>query len=382
MTHYKDAVLILEDGMIFRGKAFGAVGTTGGEVVFNTSMAGYQEILTDPSYKGQLVCMTYPHIGNYGINGSDVESAKPQVAGFIVREGCTVPSNWRAGDSLENYLQQAGIVGIQEIDTRALTRHIREHGAKRGIISSEETRPERLRERFEILPQMQGQDLVQHVTCQEPYEWTEPLPETWYSALEHPENLMAFEQRRLVVIDCGVKQNILRWARSIGFQVTVVPAFETADQILRRKPHAVLVSNGPGDPEPVTYVIDTLRQLIGKTPMFGICLGHQLLGLALGGRTFKLKYGHHGGNHPVKNLLNGKVEITSQNHGFAVDPDSLPQNDIELTHVNLNDHTLEGFRHKDLPIFSVQYHPEASPGPHDSGYLFHELQNMVLNRSE
>ncbi|MCA9743913.1 MAG: glutamine-hydrolyzing carbamoyl-phosphate synthase small subunit [Deferribacteres bacterium] len=380
MSERQKAVLVLDDGKVFNGYAYGAIGTTSGEVVFNTSMVGYQEIITDPSYSGQLVCMTYPHIGNYGVNMVDVESMIPQSSGLIVREGSPISSNWRAGNTLERYLAGSHIVGIQEIDTRALTRHIREHGAKRGIISSEETNPEKLRERFEGIPEMTGLDLVQQVTCQKSYIWKEPLENNWYSAFDRPNQLSLSEKRlHLVVIDCGVKRNILRWATSLGFKVTVVPAFTASQAILDLQPDAVLVSNGPGDPEPVDYVIKTLRELIGQKPIFGICLGHQLLGLAIGGSTFKLKFGHHGGNHPVKNLQTGKVEITSQNHGFAVDPNSLKANEIEITHINLNDQTLEGFRHRELPVFSVQYHPEASPGPHDAGYLFQQLQNMVLS---
>lgn len=380
MKRKRKAVLVLDDGTTYEGYAFGAIGTTGGEVVFNTSMVGYQEILTDPSYCGQLVCMTYPHIGNYGVNMVDVESMLPQVSGFIVREGSAISSNWRAGDTLEHYLFSHHIVGIQEIDTRALTRHIRTHGARRGLISSEILDPKVLRERFDELPSMEGLDLVQRVTCKRSYLWEEPLPDDWYTAYAAPANTLSFAESwpHLLVIDCGVKRNILRWAASLGFQVTVVPAFTPADEILGKNPDAILVSNGPGDPEPVSYVIETLRELIGKKPLFGICLGHQLLGLALGGKTFKLRFGHHGGNHPVKNLKTGKVEITVQNHGFAVDPNSLPAKDTDITHVNLNDGTLEGFGHRGLPIFSVQYHPEASPGPHDAGYLFHQLQQMVI----
>ncbi len=382
MSQPIDAVLVLEDGKTFKGKAFGAVGTTQGEVVFNTSMVGYQEIITDPSYCGQLVCMTYPHIGNYGVNMRDLESLTPQVSGFIVREGCYIPSNWRSADTLDHYLAAAHVVGIQEIDTRALTRHIREHGAKAGVISSEGVAVDDLLDQLKSAPHMQGSDLVQRVTCLESYKWRESLPDNWYSAYDSPDLEKRLPHKpHLVVIDCGVKRNILRWAATLGFEVTVVPAKTTAEEILVKNPDAVLVSNGPGDPEPVTYVVETLRGLIGKKPLFGICLGHQLLGLAMGGQTFKLKFGHHGGNHPVKNLETGKVEITAQNHGFAVDPKSLSEKDTEITHLNLNDGTLEGFRHRGLPIFSVQYHPEASPGPHDAGYLFEQLQNMVLLQS-
>lgn len=374
------AVLVLEDGKVFEGKSYGAVGTTGGEVVFNTSMVGYQEILTDPSYCGQLICMTYPHIGNYGVNMIDIESMAPQASGFIIREGSAISSNWRAADTLEHYLSATHIVGIQQIDTRALTRHLREHGATRGFISSEETNPAKLRERFDALPEMTGLDLVQKVTCQQSYLWHEALQDDWYTAFGLSTRLQEMKEKlHLVVIDCGVKQNILRWAASLGFKITVVPAFTPADDIFKKQPDVVLVSNGPGDPEPVDYVVKTLRELIGKKPLFGICLGHQLLGLAVGGKTFKLKFGHHGGNHPVKNLQTGRVEITAQNHGFAVDPNSLAKDETEITHINLNDQTLEGFSHRELPIFSVQYHPEASPGPHDAGYLFQQFQNMALS---
>jgi len=379
MTKNKKAALVLEDGKVFHGISYGAIGTVGGEVVFNTSMAGYQEIITDPSYCGQLVCMTCPHIGNYGVNMFDLESPGPQVSGFIVREGCTTPSNWRAADNLDHYLEAARVVGIQEIDTRSLTKHLRENGAKRGIISSEVTDPKQLLEQMENYPAMEGQDLVRQVTCQKSYTWYEKLPDNWYTSFAREDAFAALDKQfHMVVIDCGIKRNILRWAASMGFKVTVVPAATSAAAIMNMKPDIVLISNGPGDPEPVEYVVKTLQGLIGKIPLFGICLGHQLLGLALGAQTFKLKFGHHGGNHPVKNLDTGKVEITSQNHGFAVDPATLDNKEIHITHINLNDQTLEGFRHRGLPVFSVQYHPEASPGPHDAGYLFHQVQSLIL----
>jgi len=380
MTALQPALLVLEDGTVFRGKSLGAPGETIGEVVFNTAMSGYQEILTDPSYHGQMVTMTYPHIGNYGINLQDAESERPFVAGFIVREACAVPSNWRSGESLDAYLNRHHIVGIQRIDTRALTRHLRDHGAKMGIISTIETRAAVLLEKLKAAPTLLGRDTVKEVTCQKPYTWTEPLPEVYYDSYDiHP--LIDRERRlRLVVIDCGVKHNILRWGVSIGFEVQVVPAHLTATEILGYGPDVVLLSNGPGDPEGVPYVVKTVHELFGKTPIFGICLGHQILGLASGGRTFKLKFGHHGANHPVKNLDNDRVEITSQNHNFAVAPESLSSKECQLTHRNLNDGTLEGFRRLDVPIFSVQYHPEASPGPHDAGYLFGQLQQLLVRQ--
>jgi len=378
MSTTRQAVLVLEDGAIFRGKSLGAEGETFGEVVFNTAMSGYQEILTDPSYYGQMVTMTYPHIGNYGINVHDAESERPFVAGFIVREACDMPSNWRSSESLDAYLKRHNIVGIQRVDTRALTRNLRDGGAKMGIISTTELRETVLLDKVKAAPTLLGRDMVKEVTCKKPYAWAEALPKVYYDSYEVPPQIDSERKRRLVVVDCGVKHNILRWGVTIGFDVQVVPAHSTFSEILSYKPDAVLLSNGPGDPEGLPHVVKTVQELFGKTPIFGICLGHQILGLASGGRTFKLKFGHHGANHPVKNLDNGRVEITSQNHNFAVEPESLPSKDFQLTHRNLNDGTLEGFRRLDVPIFSVQYHPEASPGPHDAGYLFGQLQQLLL----
>ncbi|MDZ7289161.1 MAG: glutamine-hydrolyzing carbamoyl-phosphate synthase small subunit [candidate division KSB1 bacterium] len=377
INQIKPALLVLSDGTIFRGRSLGAEGEAIGEVVFNTSMSGYQEILTDPSYYGQMVTMTYSHIGNYGINDEDVESQRPFVSGFIVKEACAQPSNWRSSESLDAYLRRHHIVGIQGIDTRALTRHLRDYGAQMGIISTIDLLPQNLLEKVKAVPDLIGRDLVKEVTCQTPYSWNEPLPLDFYHSCAVPMSFSSMQSPKMLVIDCGVKRNILRWAVTLGFEVEVVPANTGSNDILLRHPDVIFFSNGPGDPEGVPYVIRTARELIGRKPIFGICLGHQILGLALGGKTFKLKFGHHGANHPVKNLQNGKVEITSQNHNYAVDPDSLPAGTIECTHTNLNDHTLEGFRHLDAPVFSVQYHPEASPGPHDSGYLFGELQKLV-----
>ena len=369
------AWLVLRDGRTFRGRALGAVGEAAGEVIFNTAMQGYQEILTDPSYRGQIVAMTYPMIGNYGVNDEDVESRRPWVNGFIVKEASSVASNFRADAGLDDYLRRHGIVGIQDIDTRALTRHLRDHGAQDGIISSVATDPGQLVERARSLPGLVGRDLVAEVTVDAPYGWSEG---TWdlargYGAPPPP-------RFSVVAYDCGIKLNILRQLCAAGCDVTVVPAATSAADVLLRKPDGVFLSNGPGDPEGVPYLIESVRGLLGRVPIFGICLGHQILGLAAGGRTFKLPFGHHGANHPVKDLTTGKVEITAQNHGFAVDPASVTPLGWEPTHRNLNDGTCEGLRHRVWPVFSVQYHPEASPGPHDANYLFHRFTDLMIEK--
>ncbi len=353
------ALLVLEDGIIFSGQSFGASGTRFGEVVFNTSMMGYQEILTDPSYKGQMVCMTYPLIGNYGINPEDIESRKIFLEGFIVKENSRISSNWRSNKSLDDYLKENNIIGIQGIDTRGLTRHLRLQGAMRGMITTEEMDQKTMIQKVKESPSLVGRDLVKEVSCDKPFWWNEN------------------GKYKVVVIDCGVKYNILRKLTEHDCRVYVVPAQTGADQILKENPNGVLLSNGPGDPEPVTYVVETVRELIGKIPMFGICLGQQMLGLAMGGKTYKLKFGHHGANHPVKDLRTNKIAITVQNHGFCVDIDSLPKQDLEITHLNLNDNTLEGIKHKQHALFSVQFHPEASAGPHDASYLFKEFIEMI-----
>ncbi len=370
----KSAVLVLRDGRTFRGQALGAAGETSGEVIFNTAMTGYQEILTDPSYRGQIVAMTYPLIGNYGINIEDVESSRPWVNGFIVREASAIASNFRSSIALGEYLEQHGIVGIQGIDTRALTRHLRDAGAQDGIISSADLDVDRLKAKAAALPSLLGRDLVKEVTVDTPYDWHEGAWELGRGYVTPPT-----ARFKVVAYDSGIKFNILRQLSSLGCEVTVVPAATPAAAVLERKPDGVFLSNGPGDPEGVPYLIDSVRQLVGRVPVFGICLGHQILGLAAGGSTYKLSFGHHGANHPVKDLRTGRVEITSQNHGFAVDPDSVAAKGWEITHRNLNDGTCEGLAHRDVPAFSVQYHPEASPGPHDANVLFHRFVELMAS---
>ncbi|MCK6473418.1 MAG: glutamine-hydrolyzing carbamoyl-phosphate synthase small subunit [Planctomycetes bacterium] len=374
------ARLVLEDGTVYRGRAFGAPVDRFGEVVFNTSMAGYQEILTDPSYAGQIVTMTYPLIGNYGVNEQDNESAKPHVEGFLIRELSGQRSNYRSDADLSQFLAKAGVPGMDEIDTRALTKKLRVAGVMRGVLScapeSEKLSDADLVDRARSGPRMEGQNLAAKVSCKEPYRWeggfVPGFGRAETDAAKHAPN--AF---KVVAVDFGIKQNILRCLQEVGAEVTVVPATSSATDILKHKPDGVFLSNGPGDPAAVTGAPEAIKGLLGKVPVFGICLGNQLLGLALGMKTYKLKFGHRGANHPVLEEATGKVEITSQNHGFAVDPKSLLKN-VEVTHVNLNDKTVEGLKHKEFPAFSVQYHPEASPGPHDSFYLFGRFREMIL----
>jgi carbamoyl-phosphate synthase small subunit len=378
-----NAILALEDGTWYRGVAAGAHGEARGEVVFNTSMSGYQEILTDPSYAGQIVTMTAPQIGNYGVAPGDAESQAPKVAGFIMREASPVASNWRANSSLREYLVRHDIVAIADIDTRALTRVLRSAGVMRGIIATGQVDPEELVEKARAIPQMEGSDLVREVTCAEPFEWRERAAQ--FGEADHAEFGIAPQRRasrplRIAAYDFGIKYNILRRLSAYGGDVRVFPATAPASDLLAINPDGVFLSNGPGDPAALPYVIDNVRDLLkADVPMFGICLGHQILGLAYGASTYKLKFGHRGANHPVKELHSGKVEITSQNHGFAVDPRTLPP-DVTPTHVNLYDGTLEGFRHATKPVFSVQYHPEASPGPHDADYLFREFLDAIEKR--
>ena len=368
------AILALEDGRIFRGEGYGAKGECYGEVVFNTSLTGYQEIFTDPSYAGQIVVLTNPQIGNYGTNAADNEANKPYIEGLVTREFSPISSNWRSQQVADEYLERFNVPVISEIDTRALVRHLRNNGVMRGVISSIETDPEILVQKARSIRKMDGTDLASVVTTKTRYEW-EPEPDP----LESEENATPLPRPDLHVVayDYGIKRNILRMLSREGCRVTVVPAQTSAEDVLAMNPDGVFLSNGPGDPEPLGYAQETIRQLAGKKPIFGICLGHQLIGLALGGKTYKLKFGHHGGNHPVQQTETGKVEITSQNHNYAVDAATLNQDEVAVTHINLNDQTVQGLRHKSLPLFSVQYHPEASPGPHDSHYLFRDFRKMM-----
>ncbi len=368
-----EAILALEDGRVFRGRSYGAPGERSGEVVFNTSLSGYQEILTDPSYSGQIVILTYPHIGNYGTNPLDSESVRPYAEGLVVRELSELASNWRSVEETSAFLADHGVPAISDIDTRALVRHLRRHGAMRGLVSTVDLDGARGVAKAKASPSMVGWDLASRVTTPTRYEWEEPSRDV-FAAEQGPRPPVRFH---VAAYDYGIKHNILRRLVDVGCRVTVVPAETGAADVLALKPDGVFLSNGPGDPEPLAYAAQAVRELLGRVPVFGICLGHQIVGLALGGKTYKLKFGHHGGNHPVLNLETQKVEITAQNHGFAVDPDSLKASEVALTHMNLNDQSLEGLRHKSLPLFSVQYHPEASPGPHDSGYLFERFVKMM-----
>jgi carbamoyl-phosphate synthase small subunit len=371
------AILALEDGTVFEGRSFGAPAERSGEVVFNTSLTGYQEIFTDPSYTGQIVVLTTPQIGNYGTAVSDNEAKSPCIEGLVVREFSAVTSNWRSDTEAQQFLAKSGIPVVSDLDTRALVRHLRSRGVMRGVLSATEKDAAKLVEKARKIPSMAGLDLATRVSTPEQYVWTEGVsqcsPSDLVGAAVEPKH-------HVVAYDFGIKQNILRRLVHSGCKVTVVPSLTSAEDVMALKPDGVFLSNGPGDPEPLKAQIDNVRRLIGKTPIFGICLGNQILGLALGGKTYKLKFGHRGGNHPVLNQITNRVEITSHNHGFSVDPDSLNANDVEITHVNLNDQTLEGFRHRREKVFCVQYHPEAAPGPHDSHYLFDDFVKLMADK--
>ncbi|MGD9413279.1 MAG: glutamine-hydrolyzing carbamoyl-phosphate synthase small subunit [Desulfobacterales bacterium] len=375
-----DALLALEDGRNFPCRSFTGPGEAMGEVVFNTSMTGYQEVLTDPSYSGQMVVMTYPLIGNYGVNPEDIESERIQVGAFLIKEYQAYPSNFRSTATLADYLASQGILGVEHLDTRAITRHIRNSGAMRAIVSTDNLAPSSLVQRAKEIPKMAGLNLAKVVTTPHPFYWENGEPEIIQSGSRPLDKTIwrhRGTKRAVIALDFGIKFNILRQMEKAGFELVVVPSATTAETIQGMAPDGIFLSNGPGDPEPVTDAVETIQSLLDYRPIFGICLGHQLLGLALGAKTFKLKFGHRGANQPVKNFRSGKVEITSQNHGFAVDTESLQENEVEITHINLNDNTLEGFRHRKYPIFSVQYHPEASPGPHDARYLFDEFKELM-----
>ncbi len=371
------ALLVLEDGTVFEGSGFGAQGEVFGEVVFNTSMTGYQEILTDPSYNGQIVTMTYPEIGNYGVNEEDIESRRPFLKGFVVKEYWRTPSNWRSQGDLESYLANYGVVGIEGIDTRALTKLIRSEGAQKAVISTLDLDTKSLLKKVKASEGIVGIDLVTEVSCEEPYSWSEGTHK--WDPLEEDDPVEG-AKLKVVAYDFGLKHNILRKLTDHGCEVTVVPSRTPPNEVLSLDPDGIFLSNGPGDPAAVAYAVESVRTLVGKKPIFGICLGHQILSLALGAETYKLKFGHRGANQPVKELSTGKVEITSQNHGFAVDAETL-RDDIEVTHINLNDNTVEGIKHKKHPAFSVQYHPEASPGPHDASYLFEDFVKLMKENS-
>ena len=374
----KRVLLALEDGTVFCGNSFGAEGEIDGEVVFNTSMTGYQEILTDPSYRGQIVVMTYPEIGNYGVNGEDVESGQPHLAGFIIRENSRINSNFRADGSLSEYLQSHGLIGMEGIDTRKLVRHIRRHGAMNGVLSTSDLDPASLVKKAKQSPGLVGRDLVKEVIPAQPFNWNERLSNWWRFSDDQREFDESKSRPRIVALDFGMKHNICRHLFDQGFDVTVLPGTASAEDVLAVEPDGLFLSNGPGDPSAVSYAIETIKSLLGKLPIFGICLGHQLLALACGAKTFKLKFGHRGANQPVLDLETGKIEITTQNHGFAVEDESLP-GELIVTHRHMNDDTIAGLKHRDFPAYCVQYHPEASAGPHDSEYLFDRFFSMIEN---